>query len=164
MAKSPSTVKLHLRAYDFRSTKFIKVSAFHPDTHWKSYFFDATLCHKDFHLSTAQHSFHLCHYASHLKFFTKCFSPSYMCFCPWGGFMVKKMVVLSRMHPLPKLLHVLPGLPCQAVDCNLGAKLAKHVLMASDSVCASCDCLCILQGLLFHLSDCGRQDCQPMLF
>jgi hypothetical protein len=129
MAKSPSTgpdvlltsayiftVKLHLRAYDFRSTKFIKVSAFHPDTHWKSYFFDATLCHKDFHLSTAQHSFHLCHYASHLKFFTKCFSRSYMCFCPWGGFMVKKMVVLSRMHPLPKLLHVLPGLPCQAVD------------------------------------------------
>mmetsp|Transcript_9466 Transcript_9466/g.16238 ORF Transcript_9466/g.16238 Transcript_9466/m.16238 type:complete len:81 (+) Transcript_9466:1008-1250(+) len=54
--------------------------------------------------------------ASHLKFFTKCFSPSYMCFCPWGGFMVKKMVVLSRMHPLPKLLHVLPGLPCQGVD------------------------------------------------
>ena len=54
--------------------------------------------------------------ASHLKFFTKCFSPSYMCFCPWGGFMMEKMVVLSRMHPLPKLLHVLPGLPCQAVD------------------------------------------------
>lgn len=70
----------------------------------------------DLHLKTARA---LEKPACHLKFFSKSFAPSHMCFCPGGSFMVKEMLAVtmsSGMEPLQDvLLHLFPWLPCRVV-------------------------------------------------